>query len=263
MKIVFIGSGNIAHFFAGRLHNKGHEIIQVYSRTKANGSALASLTGASVTDRLDDISTEADLYILAVKDDVLQQVAGKLDFGSKPVIHCAGAVSLDVIQHASEKRAVIWALYSIQKNNLPRIPDVPLIVEGSDREVEELARSIALDISTNVVMASYKQRQVLHLNAVFANNFTNHLLAITESICADNALPFSILHPIIVQTVQQLSGSLPSERQTGPAVRHDQDTMNKHLELLAQYSSKWQEIYRDISASIQQMTDDKQEQPNT
>jgi len=253
MKIVFIGSGNVAHFFASRLYSKGHEIVQVYSRTKVNGAALASLTGASVTDRLEDISQDADAYILAIKDDALEEIAGRLDFGKKPVIHCAGAVALDAVKHASEKRAVIWALYSIRKHNLPSIPDVPLIIEGTDKEVEELARRIASDISTNVVSANYKQRQMLHLNAVFANNFTNHLLAIAEQICIDNGLAFEVLQPIIMQTVQQLTRSLPSKNQTGPAIRNDQHTMDKHLELLSGYSNQWQKIYEDISTSIRQM----------
>lgn len=251
MRIVFIGSGNIAHFFAPVLSRKGHDIVQVYSRTHAHASALAALTGSAATDKLADIVTDADVYILAIKDDALAEVSAQLKFPGKTVIHCAGAVSLDVLEQVSENRAVIWSLYSVHKNNLPQSSTVPLIVEGNNDQALETAYSIAGAISESVLKTDYEQRQLLHLNAVFANNFTNHLLTIAQKICEANKLPFEILHPIIRQTLEQTEIIRPAESQTGPAIRHDEATMVKHLQLLSPYP-EWQEIYARISKSIQE-----------
>jgi len=250
MRIVFIGSGNIAQFFATRLFRKGHEIVQVYSRTHAHADVLAKTTKAMVTDKLADISPDADVYILAIKDDALAEVAGQLKFEGKTVIHCAGAVALDVLEHTSTNKAVIWSLYSINKNSLPTSNDIPLIVEGSNQHAVDIAMILANDISEKVLQTDFKQRQMLHLNAVLANNFTNHLLAIAQKICEEQQLPFEILHPIIRQTLEQTANILPSESQTGPAIRNDKETIEKHLKLLA-YKPEWQKIYADISDSIQ------------
>jgi predicted short-subunit dehydrogenase-like oxidoreductase (DUF2520 family) len=252
MRIVFIGSGNIAHFFATRLGGKGYDIAQVYSRSKDHAQALAALCGIPlVTTVIEDIITDADVYILAIKDDALPEIATQLHFPGKVVLHCAGAVPLDVISGVSEHLAVIWSLYSIKKQHLPEGDQVPLIVEANTPEARTKALALARDISATVLETDLLQRQVLHLNAVFVNNFTNHLLTIAQRIGEEHQLPFSILQPIIQQTLQQVQRVMPSESQTGPAVRHDENTLEKHLSLLAGHPH-WQRIYADISASIQQ-----------
>lgn len=252
MRIVFIGSGNIAHFFATRLKGKGHDIVQVFSRDAGHAQALAALCGIPlVTTDIAAIVKDADVYILAIKDDAITEIATQLSFPGKVVLHCAGAVALDVMAGVSEHLAVIWSLYSIKKNNLPDSDYIPLIVEANTDTAREVALGLAKDMSETVLETDLVQRQMLHLNAVFVNNFTNHLLAIAEKIGEEHQLPFSILQPIIRQTLEQVQRVLPSESQTGPAVRHDEATIEKHLSLLAGHPG-WRQIYADISASIQQ-----------
>lgn len=253
MRIVFIGSGNIAHFFATRLQRKGHDLVQVYSRDTGHAEALATLCGvSSVTTELAAIDHNADAYILAIKDDALPEVARQLHFDGKVVIHCAGALPLDAIAGTSGDLAVIWSLYSIKKANLPQGDEVPLIVEGNTGKARETALTLARDISGTVLETDYAQRQMLHLNAVFVNNFTNHLLAIAQKISETHQLPFEILQPIIRQTLEQTARILPAESQTGPAVRHDQATISRHLALLEAHP-EWQQVYAGITASIQHM----------
>ncbi len=249
MRIVFIGSGNIAFFFATRLHRKGHEITQVYSRTRAHGDLLAALTHSNVTDNLDEIIPDADVYILAIKDDVLEEMAARLSFKNKTVIHCAGAVPLEVLGNISENKAVIWSLYSIRKSNLPKGNNVPLIVEANTPAAATIALKLAHDISDTVLETDFRQRQLLHVGAVFANNFTNHLFSIAQQLCEEHGLPFEVLHPIIRQTTQQIGFINPTDSQTGPAARNDTTTIQRHLNLLEPHPD-WQKIYADISNAI-------------
>lgn len=250
MKIVFIGSGNIAHFFATRLHEKGHDIVQLYSRTLEHGKELSKKINATLIDDLKQITQHADAYFLAIKDDALSEVAQQLNFTDKLVIHCAGAIPLDVVEHISTNRAVIWALYSVRKDDLPTINNVPLIVEGNNDTALQNALLLANDISEKVVQTDYRQREWMHLNAVLVNNFTNHLFSVAEKICNENKLPFEILHPIIFQTVKQIAQSSPGKSQTGPAIRNDNQTIQKH-ELLLHNQPYWKKMYETITASIQ------------
>lgn len=257
MRIVSIGSGNIAHFFIPRLQRKGHEIVQIYSPTLEHAHALAALCAVrDVTDDLAMIVPDADVYILAVKDDALPLLATQLQLAGKVVIHCAGAVALDVIRAISDERAVIWTLYSIKKHNLPVDNNIPLIVEANTPCAQAVAMTLAKDISDVVLETDFVQRQMLHLNAVFVNNFTNHLLTIAQKLGEEFKLPFDVLHPIINQTLEQIKKVMPAESQTGPAIRHDEDTLNKHMALL-QFHPEWQKIYADISNSIQHTTSSK------
>lgn len=251
MRIVFLGSGNIAHFFASRLAQKGHEIVQVYSRNEAHARLLTAICGGDATADPRAIVTDADAYILAIRDGALAGVAASLRFPGKVLIHCAGAVPLGVMAGVSDHLAVIWALYSVKKDHLPQGNGVPLIVESSDDKARQTALQLAGDISERVLETDFTQRQMLHLNAVFANNFTNHLLAIAQRICEEHRLPFEILLPIIRQTLEQAAHILPAGSQTGPAVRHDNDTLARHLSLLHDHP-EWQQVYTALSASIQQ-----------
>lgn len=252
MRIVFIGSGNIAHFFATRLKAGGHDLVQVYSRIKDHAAALASLCHIpSVTTNLDEITADADVYILAIKDDALAGVAARLHFPGKTVIHCAGAVPLQPITGVSEHCAVIWSLYSVRKNNLPEGRQVPLILEGNTERALEVAQSLAVNISDTLLETDFLQRQMLHLNAVLVNNFTNHLLTIAQKLGEEHNLPFDILQPIIRQTLEQVQRVMPAQSQTGPALRRDEETIQKHLALLQAHPA-WQKVYAALSESIQQ-----------
>ena len=252
MRIVIIGSGNIAHFFVPRLQSGGHEIIQIYSRELDHAALLANAGNiTSYTNQLDKIDLSADAYILAVKDGALEYLNQTLVLKDKLVIHCAGAVSLDAISDISDNVGVICALYSINKKNLPESNNIPLIVEANTDEGLHNTMLLAKAISENVLKADASQRQMLHLNAVIVNNFTNHLLTIAQKLSEENKLPFEILQPIIEQTFIQSKYILPSESQTGPAIRKDEVTIQKHISLLNQHK-EWQQIYRDISVSIQE-----------
>lgn len=252
MRIVIIGSGNIAHFFTPRLLESGHDIIQIFSPNLENAKLLAEANAIeNYTNKTVEIVSYADAYILAVRDDALHSLNETLSFEDKIVIHCAGAVPLEAISNISRNMAVIWTLYSVRKNNLPVSNEIPLIVEAATEEAMQVAVLLANAISGRVLATDFKQRQLLHLNAVLVNNFTNHLLTIAQKLSEENQLPFDILQPIIEQTFSQIQNVLPSESQTGPAIRKDEVTMQKHLALMESHA-EWQQIYKDISSSIQQ-----------
>lgn len=256
MRIVIIGSGNIAHFFTPRLLASGHEVIQVFSPNLNNAKLLADAHAiVDYTNNPHEIASGADAYILAVRDDALSALNETLRFEDKLVIHCAGAIPLDTISNISKNIAVIWTLYSVRKNNLPVSNDVPLIVEAATENAIQGAVILANAISGRVLTTDFRQRQLLHLNAVLVNNFTNHLLTIAQKLSEENQLPFDILQPIIEQTYSRIKMVSPSESQTGPAIRKDVVTMQKHVSLLEAHPA-WQQIYKDISSSIQQ-TDKK------
>jgi pyrroline-5-carboxylate reductase len=251
MRIVIVGSGNIAHFFLPRLQQEGHEVVQIYSPNLENASKLAQLHGVDAyTNQLDKLIDDADVYILAVKDAALATLNESLRLQGKLVLHCAGAVSLNAISDISENRAVIWTLYSIRKNNLPDTNNIPLIVEANTDQGLEMTMLLAKAISGTVLQVNFEQRQLMHLNAVLVNNFTNHLFTIAEKLSEEHQLPFEILQPIIEQTFSRIGKVLPSESQTGPAIRKDEVTMHKHISLLESHP-EWQQIYKDISLSIQ------------
>ena len=233
MDIVLIGSGNVATHLGGALAGAGHRIVQVYSRTAAHATALAGTLGAGATTDPTTIDIHADVYILAVKDDAIAAVAAQLPAGLKgTVVHTAGSVGMDVLNGHAEACGVLYPLQTFSKAKPVDFSVIPVAVEASDDTALAGLETLAGSVSGRVFRCDSRQRLSLHVAAVFACNFTNHFYAIAADMLGEHGLDFDLIRPLIFETAQKVMEHRPADVQTGPAVRHDVRTMEKHLELL-------------------------------
>jgi len=234
MRLTIIGSGNVATHVAAALKNAGHHIIQVYSRDAHNAALLAYHVKAEPVNDLNDINADTGLFIIAVNDDAIESIAQALAVHNVPMVHTSGATPLSVLQKYSQNCGVFYPLQTFSKTREVDFRTVPLCLEASNDAVYPLITSLARDISNNVYDISSEQRKVLHLAAVFANNFPNYLYYAAQQIVEQHQMNFDMLRPLILETAQKVQQIPPQQAQTGPAVRDDQKTMAAHLALLPQ-----------------------------
>lgn len=251
MRIVMIGSGNVATVLAKQLLNAGNEIVQVYSRSLSHAMELANQLNAGYIDSLKDLNTNADLYIIAVADKAIAAIADQLSLQHKIIVHTAASVSKDVLKNASELYGVIYPLQSIRKTSDAAM-EIPLFVDASDAQTEQQLYEIASSISKEVHKADDAMRLKLHVAAVIVSNFTNHLYALAEQYCEKENIPFQLLHPLLIQTAERVQYSSPQQMQTGPAIRNDVATIQQHLDLLKSHPNL-QSLYHLLTESIQQL----------
>ena len=249
MRVVLIGAGNMATFLGYALQAKDVELIQVFNRNADRARALAEALNTKAIASFDEMDLNADAYLLCVADDAIRPLAENMPKVEGTVIHFSGSQALDSAVAASPNVAVLWPIYSIRKDHLPQQATIPLVIEAINAQALQTVRFLAEKVSTTIIEANHSQRQRLHLSAVLVNNFTNHLMAIAETICAEEKLSFEIFRPIIQQTLAQIAIKQPRDIQTGPAIRGDEATMEAHLHLLKSHPL-WQKIYEDMSASI-------------
>lgn len=254
MNIIFIGSGNVATHMAIALKESEHNIIQVYSRTLENAEILANIVDADATDNLKMINDNADLYIFSLKDDAIEQTISHMPQTSGIWVHTAGSVPMDVFEQSKSKNkpytgfGVIYPLQTFSKNKELNFFDVPVFIEGDTPETSKILDEIAKSISNNVRYMLSEKRCYLHLAAVFANNFSNHMFALASEVLDDENIPFDVLKPLITETVAKVMEMNPQEAQTGPAVRFDESIIKKHNDLIKSGLAK--EIYNLSSKSI-------------
>ena len=248
MKIVIIGTGNTASVLGRKLKGAGHAIIQVYGRDSTAASRLAYELGTESTNYWNVVNRDADLYILAVSDIAIEEILKELRLPDKTLVHTAASVSKEVLRKNSEHFGVFYPLQSLKKES-KHLPDIPIIIDASDPETLQELDNLAHSISTRVVEAGDAERVKLHLAAVICNNFVNHLYALAETYCRKEGLDFKLLLPLIRETAERMETMSPSDAQTGPAIRHDTQTMEKHLELLSS-NPGLQKIYTLLSESI-------------
>jgi predicted short-subunit dehydrogenase-like oxidoreductase (DUF2520 family) len=249
MNIVLLGSGKVATQVGKALHNAGIPVAQVYSPTLSHAQTLALQVHAKAISELAELTKNADLYIISVKDDAILTLVGQLDLGDKIVLHTSGSTAMDVLKTASTNYGVLYPLQTFSFDKTVDFSQVPIAVEASSPEIAKQLEALAHKLSPKIVQMSSEQRLVLHIAAVFACNFSNHLYAIAQQLLENKGISFDYLRPLIAETAAKVQQALPSEVQTGPAIRKDEKILQKHLDFLNE-QPQVQEIYRLLSQSI-------------
>ncbi len=248
MKIVIIGSGNVAAVLGRMLVKSNHAVIQVVSRNIEHAAVLAAEFNCPFTDNNGIIDSSAELYLVAVSDNALYGLNNSIHLGKKLVLHTAGSVSKDVLKDISVNYGVLYPLQSLRREIVYE-NDIPLLVDGSSPETMTMIEDFAKTISSNVAQACDEKRLKLHVAAVVVSNFTNHLYALAEDFCKKEDVDFKLLIPLIKKTAQRIENQSPAEMQTGPAIRNDVFTLDKHLQILSKHP-KLKYIYLKLTDSI-------------
>lgn len=248
-KIVMIGAGNVASHLAPAISKAGAaDFVQVYSRHIESARELAEkLPAATATDSPEDIAGDADIYLISVKDDAIGRIVEALPKTGALVLHTSGSVGMEALAPASERYGVFYPLQTFSKNVTLDMGAVPLFVEGSSPEVEAEIRELGEKVFSKVYHADSEIRKKMHISAVFACNFTNHLWAIAEELLSREGLPFDVLRPLLEETLRKALVNFPSASQTGPAARGDRKIIEAHL---SQLSGREKELYRILSDDI-------------
>ena len=249
MKVVLLGAGNLATHLAKALKSNKLEIIQIFSRTIDSAQTLAQQINCDFTNKIADISPNADLYIYALKDSVLNDVISKTGHFKGIHAHTAGSVDINIFEGKSKRYAVFYPLQTFSKTKDVIFADIPIFIEASSSEVEKNMVQLAKTIGCKHHIIDSTQRSQLHLAAVFACNFSNLMYGLAADIVGDANLDFDILKPLINETASKINFLSPIEAQTGPATRFDLDIIEKHKSLISDYPALT-DIYDKLSKLI-------------
>ncbi len=249
MRISLIGAGNLATHLGLALSEKNHRIVQVFSKTREHASELGSRLNCPVTDKLSGIVTDADLYIIAVKDFAIQSVIESVDFGDHLVVHTSGAVPISVFNASCKNYGVIYPLQTFSKAKAVNFEEIPILIEANKKENRSILKSLASALSNKVTPVKSEERLRIHLAAVFACNFVNHFYCIAEQLLKDQQFDLDLLKPLILETASKATAGSPGLVQTGPAVRNEKVIMDRHLKMLSHYP-EWSKLYQLISENI-------------
>ncbi|MFO7368807.1 MAG: DUF2520 domain-containing protein [Bacteroidales bacterium] len=248
--VVLVGAGNVAWHLGHHLVGAGFHVVQVLNRSRENGIRLAQELKAPYCSDADSMNPEADLYILAVSDDSLGKVLNGGRFRQKGlVVHTSGSVSMNIFEGRALNFGVLYPLQTFTRGKAVSFKEVPLFVEANRSENLAKLEFVASKLSDSVHRADSAMRLQLHVAAVFASNFSNHLFSIADELLSEKGLSFDVLKPLIRETLSKAMIMPPRDAQTGPAVRGNMAILEKHLEMLLPHP-ELREIYRLISERI-------------
>ena len=250
--ISIIGTGNLAQHLSVNFEKCGLRVSELYSRNIQHAKALTSkLYDARATSELDFSDSAANLFFLCVSDDAIADVADELllPIGSL-LVHCSGATPMDIIAREEADYGVFYPLQTFTASRKVTFEGLPVCLEANTEEAEAFLEKITTKMGALPYFMSSEQRLCLHLSAVFACNFSNHLYRIAHDLLQEQGMPFDLLKNLIEETARKTFDLGPENAQTGPALRADYATIQKHLSLL-ENKEEWQELYQKISSDIQ------------
>jgi len=253
--ITIIGGGNVGYHMGQALYRAGYDIVQVLSRNPDKAIAAAESMRAMPAATISNLNDFSTVYVLAVPDDAIASVAQELsDIGfvseEAIVVHTSGATPASVLQPYFSNYGVFYPLQTMKREQRVNFKDIPICVQASDAGWEAFLREMGATISKSVHLTDDEQRAALHLAAVFVNNFTNAILQAAQDITQTQQIPFELLLPLLDKTIRQAKSQSPKSVQTGPALREDQKTIDRHLQQL-EGQPELADIYQAMTAYIQ------------
>lgn len=255
LNIVIIGTGNVAYHLAESFQSKANiKLVQVFNHRSSKETKLFSKKfGCDLVMDYLKINPSADIYIIAVRDDAIAEVIRNLaPLNLKGiVIHTSGSTDMNILQSVSQNNGVYYPLQTFYKGAEIDWKTTPILIEGNSKKTIALLKQLANSVSEQVKIVDSQKRLHIHLAAVFACNFTNALYVSAYQLIENNLgkNETKLLLPIMRHSFQKLEKLHPKEAQTGPAMRHDQTVMKKHLSLLKN-EKQLSELYKRLSSLI-------------
>jgi len=247
MQIVLIGSGNVAFHLAKAFTEAQIPISQIFGR---NTTELQKISEQFSIPFSTETLVDADLYIISVSDSSIAEVSSLIKNKNALVTHTSGSVSREAL-NGNYRKSVFYPLQTFSKSKNLDYSKIPFFIDAENENDEEILKNLASKISKNVMLANDEKRKYIHLTAVFACNFVNHLFARAKEISDSQDIPFEYFLPLIDETTQKIHELEPKLAQTGPAVRGDNRILELHEQLIT--DEEQQKIYKTLNESIKKM----------
>jgi predicted short-subunit dehydrogenase-like oxidoreductase (DUF2520 family) len=248
--IVILGSGNVASHFIKALSTCDIRIRQIYSRNSQTAANLCKVAKCEYVTKIDEIFPDADFYFFIMNDEANAHIAKQISINSSSIaVHTAGSQSMHIFGSLTNNFGVFYPFQTFTKGVETDFSKVPICIEASNPETYLILDRLAQKLGCKTFNIDEAKREVLHLSGVFASNFMNHCVNIAEDILLDNNIDTNIIKPLLEQSHYKIINHGAEASQTGPALRNDNHTIEKHLKLIeknAQYSA----IYRVLTDSI-------------
>jgi len=247
MQIVLIGSGNVAFHLAKAFTEAQIPISQIFGR---NTTELQKISEQFSIPFSTETLADADLYIISVSDSSIAEVSSLIKNENALVTHTSGSVSREAL-NGNYRKSVFYPLQTFSKSKNLDYSKIPFFIDAENENDEEILKNLASKISKNVMLANDEKRKYIHLTAVFACNFVNHLYARAKEISDSQNIPFDYFLPLIDETTQKIHELEPKLAQTGPAIRNDEKVLKLHESLLTDEEKL--KIYKTLNESIKKM----------
>jgi predicted short-subunit dehydrogenase-like oxidoreductase (DUF2520 family) len=250
-KAGLVGYGKLAKHLAPALVKCGIEINQWCIRNRDDHETVFQRYDVVAVNDLRLMSDASDIILLLVNDQAIGEVGRQLGIRQCLVCHTSGMTSVNILPQ--ENTGVFYPLNTFNGFNTAWDYNTPIFLHAKKDKSLEALMALAGSLSHQVQIIAPMDLHIVHLAAVLAQNFSNHLIAQAEEILQAHQLDRRLIHPLLKTMVDNLNTTPAKANQTGPAVRRDQNTIDHQLNQLESDPALY-DIYKKLTESIQSYT---------
>lgn len=245
INISLIGTGRLSFNLMNEiLDNKSLSLNQIYGRSKFRPK--------NISDQIEYIKEiknlkKSDFYFIAVSDIEIEKISNKINSYDGIVIHLSGSTNINVLS-IHKNHGVFYPLQTFSYDSNLSFKQIPILIEANSKINLSKIKKLADIFSKKVYKMNSSKRLVCHISATIANNFSNHMIVSAEKILEENKINKSIIKPLIFETFNKLNKMSAKDAQTGPALRNDYITIEKHLKQLV--NSDFLDLYKEVTKNI-------------
>lgn len=253
---VVVGTGRVGAALIRILPRRGIRVRAVVSRDPARARELVG-GAAPILRSMSEAVRDPGLLILAVPDDQLEHVAGRLasEIGDGDVacaMHTSGTHPSDILHPLRMAGAELLSFHPVVAFPPRHRDEDPFAGAGATLEGSEAAVNMGVRLAERLgchpIAVTGEQKKAVHVAAAIAANFSTALVAAAEALVSEAGLGSGDARRLIIPLMQSVTGNLaeasPGEALTGPIVRGDLDVVRQHVDLLSHIAPHLVPLYR-------------------
>jgi predicted short-subunit dehydrogenase-like oxidoreductase (DUF2520 family) len=249
--IAIVGTGNVAFHLCKALSSVTEFEVKIHGRNSEERVRIQQDFGVEILETVGELNVWAELIILAISDGSISEFSEQLSASNALVVHTSGAANITDIQ--STRRGVFYPLQTFTKEKEIKYSNIPFFLEAENESDKLILKQVSDALDAKSYLYNSEERLKLHTSAVLVSNFVNALLHGAENVCANKEV-FNLLQPLVEETVEKAFNLGSRKAQTGPAIRKDEKTIEKHLEVLNDFPEE-QKVYSHLTQYIQSWYD--------
>jgi len=269
IKIGFIGTGKVGVSLGRYFTHKGIELSGFYGRNEKTTIEAANITKSKFYNNIHDIIKESNILFITTPDDmisIIDRELSKFDLNNKSICHTSGSLKSNVLCNAKHSGALVYSIHPIfafsnKNTNLKELENIFFSVEGDDLEnlspIDNTNKGniLVIDIikilGNKFFIRSKETSSIYHLANVFVSNLTLSLLDIGTNYLKKLGLnekeALNAIKPLVQGNIDSIVNNGFVNSLTGPVLRGDITTIEKHLSVLEKEDK---ELYKILSLNL-------------
>jgi predicted short-subunit dehydrogenase-like oxidoreductase (DUF2520 family) len=254
---VIVGCGKVGTVLGRELQNAGYVAVGLADVSeKALQDAAQQLRVANTSSDPARVTRLADIVFITTPDgdieDTCRTIAEEDGFKKGTVVvHASGALPSTVLSSAKSSGVFIGSMHPLQsiasRDAVNAFQGITFSIEGEVAAREAMAQ-IADDLGATHLVIETAHKSLYHAAASIACNYLVTLEGAAFELMEETGIArddiFTVLGPLIHETLKNIENVGPVRALTGPIARGDVETVKRHLQEIESKKPKWFSMYK-------------------